>query len=462
MKRQSIFGDQANGLTRRTALRRLASLAGFSALPAPLAAWAQQQPPQLSPQEERRQAVEAAPERQLSPQELQALRIIFSDFEQTTVVPGTAAYLGYHDLERKGLPREQLVAELAQRIFLDISSAPLDLSWPADGRAPDYRHFGFGGSSARFEVDHVALSRAAARNSFNPVGDPVLFALRGAELHSQRDGAILVSERPPSHAEAHCVIGIWRRSTKTVVAWPGSTIPSAIHTLGQQRVKSAMRVSHMIPTGLHLVEVGPHRADTPLPEPGAFLFKSQVIPLRSFDRAGAGESYTVTDYWDFGMEGRMTAIQTADLDATPYRGQHYSSAGGATLRGQYLRQGAPKPTGDFAAFRKAAELFEQPPVKRDGFSTPEDGRSFFFMLLTGRDLRLAVQRQQESQGLRRLRVGSTGANVRKLQQKLRLTVDGAFGYETQKALLTDQLEATGSADGILTPGYAKAWFNLEI
>lgn len=446
MNRQSASCPDAVDPTRRTLLRATLAAAGTGALAttlaAPFAALAQD--PALTPAQRR------------------ALLIIFSDFEQTTIVPGTAAYLGYPDLEGKNLPREQLVAELIQRIFADINSADLELSWPADERAPDYRHIAGLASPARFEVDHAALTRAAARNSFNPVGDPVLFGLRGAILHDARDGAIVVSETPPSHAEARCVIGVWKRSTRSVVAWQGSTIPSTIHTLGQIRLKNAMRVSHMMPTGLHLVEIGPHRADTALPEPGAFLVKSPMIPLRSFGRSKSGESYTISDFWDFKMTGRMTAIQTADLDTAPYRGQHYSSAGGATLRGGYERGGAPKPTGDFTEFRKAAELFAQPPVKRDGFSTPEDGRAFFFMLLTGRDLRLAVERQDDAPELRRLRVGSSGAAVRRVQQYLRLTTDGVFGYETQSAVLTDQLEASGGADGVLTPEYAQKWFNVRL
>ena len=84
------------------------------------------------------------------------------------------------------------------------------------------------------------------------------------------------------------------------------------------------------------------------------------------------------------------------------------------------------------------------------------------MLLTGRDLRLAVERPDDARTLRRLRLGSTGAIVRRLQQKLRISTDGAFGYETQEAFLTDQLEATGEADGILTPAYAKSWWNLDL
>ncbi len=447
LNRQRASGSHAPqgsgaAVSRRSVLHGLAATGGLAALPAPLAAWAQQ--PGLSLEDQR------------------ALHIIFADFEQTTIVPGTAAYLGYPELEGKGLSREQLREQLVQKIFADISAAALDLSWPADERAPDYRHFAASGSNARFEVDHASLSRAAARNSFNPIGDPVLFGLRGAQLHTSRDGAILISERPPSHSQAHCIIGIWRRSTRTVIAWPASTVPSTIHTLGQQRLKSAMRVSHMIPTGLHLLEVGAHRWDTALPEPGAFLLKSPTIPIRSFGRSKTGESYTVSDYWDFGMQGRMTAIQTADLDTAPYRGQHFSSAGGATIAGGYLRNGAPRPTGDFAAFRKAAELFEQPPVKRDGYSTPEDGRSFFFMLLTGRDLRLAVERPDDSPTLRRLRVGSTGAAVRRVQRKLNISTDGSFGYETQEAVLSDQLEAAGEADGILTPAYVKTWWNLTL
>jgi hypothetical protein len=91
-----------------------------------------------------------------------------------------------------------------------------------------------------------------------------------------------------------------------------------------------------------------------------------------------------------------------------------------------------------------------------GFDDNPDGKQFSMMLLTGLDAILASNARQTGEGsseLLRLRHGSRGACVVRLQTALGLAPDASqlIGPVTRKALVDTQAVKLGWSDGIYSP-----------
>jgi hypothetical protein len=120
----------------------------------------------------------------------------------------------------------------------------------------------------------------------------------------------------------------------------------------------------------------------------------------------------------------------------------FSSAGCLTLPGFHSPAGH---TGAWKNFRDAL-----------GVTDNSDGKQFSMLLFTGLDAVLAAEARQgaaDGADLRRLRHGSRGPLVARLQAALGLSPDPLqlIGPVTRKALIDAQARKLGWADGIYSP-----------
>jgi hypothetical protein len=333
-----------------------------------------------------------------------------------------------------------------------ISETVDDARWAADAASPDYRHLDNSHSgSFQFTADHLDLLLRA--NHFNPDAsqEHVLFGLRGCQLQggqtqSVSQTTLSLEDIRPDHRTFRCVLGVYHRPTRTLSAFIASTVPNRGGMLMHKNANPGTTVSNakcnLLPTGMHPHVIGTHVGQTHQ-IPGAFLQgTSAANRLRVVvQRTQNDLIYGTQDIWH---------------DNVPHDNIHpafsahsafFSSVGCSTVRGSFGSQGH---TGEWAAFRRAAGL------TNDG---NHDGKRYSYVLLTGLEALLAsrLTAQQADQAtltdrLWRLRHGSTGEPVRKLQAGLGIgNPDGDFGAITKTALVRLQQTRLGFADGIFSP-----------
>lgn len=349
-----------------------------------------------------------------------------------------------------------LAQSLPQVHPLEVLAQPLsrpamtqsDVHWAADNVAPDYRHIGEGGVSQAFPFTAAHLARLCELNDFDVTTgrDEVLFGLRGCSIVGGTSApfaaSISLTENVPNHQDNHCVIGVWKRSTRQLAAFAASTVPNwrlmESHRQGRQH-------ANMMPTGRYRYRVGSHRPGTSGEIPGAFVQMGRATVLRTEDDL----TYTVADRWEAGAVGDN--IHAGRLDASR-SGPRFSSAGCQTVPGNYSGGHHQRTWSDF---RAAAGLSANSPAS-------ENGREFVYVLFTGRDARLVATRTS-TDNMRRLRFGSSGVNVRAMQLALqreglyRGTIDDSVGPDTLMAYIEWQKRRDhGPAAAVLTPADGRA------
>lgn len=336
--------------------------------------------------------------------------------------------------------------------------AAADVRWAADNQSPDYRHLGKPIDTSAFVLKGSCIERLVRLNYFPLEGaDPkVIFGLRGCTLDSNQstfaDG-VSVREIEPNHIDNRCIIGVWDSATGKIVAFQASTVPNweYMESYRQNHADKA----NMLPCGKYDMVVGTHRpkkeddkgklVDNPGRVQGALRNDHKVVVLRSEDDL----SFTVKDTWDetTAYDNIHPGIVPVNTDASTV--PDYASAGCATIPGGSK---ADSPTGAWAAFRTALGLDNANPTKHDG-------KKFAYVLLTGREARL-VASGKDTDAPARLRFGSSGAEVRALQENLAKHArkhfkgkpDGAFGPGTAMAFIRYQKDRDGgAADGVVTP-----------
>lgn len=306
--------------------------------------------------------------------------------------------------------------------------------WAADADSPDYAHLGPGlPEGAVFEFTADDLARLCEANAF-PVGsvpERMLFGLRGCAIVAGggefRDRVSLKDQRP-DHRAARCVLGVWDRAGGRLAVFPGSTTPNASAVV---RWRSKGDAGNLLATGFYRYIVGPHNG-----RPGCFLLrrtadeKWRVAVRRSSDDL-AYETGDDVDVCAPGDNIHPTFFRSPDA---------FSSLGCQVVVGSADRAGAH--VGPWADFRKAAGLTT---------GTGQAGTAYGYVLLTGAEARLSSRRGASD--LRRLRFGSTGEAVGRLQAGLGLAdPDGTFGPNTASAVHAWQQRAQqGRSDGVWSP-----------
>jgi hypothetical protein len=320
--------------------------------------------------------------------------------------------------------------------------ARADAAWANDADSPDFRHLNHAGSSIAFDFTGVQLAELFRLNAFDVSDgqDEVLFGLRGCRLADgsvagQFADAVRLSEDVPDHVGYHCVIGVYRRGTNLIAAFPGSTVPNWALMERQRATGSRGKIANLLPTGCYTYHVGQHRAVT-----GTFVLQPDVVVLRSLDDL----IYQVTDVWE--------QHSPADNIHPGFSGQQalFSSAGCQTVPGRWTSGSGHQ--GTWGDFRAAAGLGAD--------DRSRWGSKYTYCLLTGRDARLMSDGASGNE-LARLRFGSSGAVVSSLQTQLTAagvlsqTSDGRIGARTALAVVRWQQQHDGGrADGIMTPALA--------
>jgi len=325
--------------------------------------------------------------------------------------------------------------------------------WNAsDDEQPDYRHLPKLGSGVEFDLVADDIEALTRFNAFSPLPGLFVFALRGARIvgADKREGvmSITLADQRPDHRDFRCVIGVLDRGTGKMWAYKASTVPEAkaLVTCVRLAQQGAELSGNILPTGLYTYTVGTHRANTSGEIRGVLRLSktpsgaSRVVALRSLNDV----VYDRRDFWH--------DCAPADNIHPGRRRQGFSSLGCLTLPGDY-EMAQRKHTGLWADFRMALGMGVV-------FAPSDDGRQFSVMVVTGLDAALASRLRQSGQNrtqaqtaLMRLRYGSKGSAVARMQEQLGLEPDKSqlIGPITLGALIALQQRKLGWADGILSP-----------
>ncbi|MGF3021708.1 DNA/RNA non-specific endonuclease [Methylobacterium aquaticum] len=326
--------------------------------------------------------------------------------------------------------------------------------WAPDALSPDYAHLDERAEGATFTLEAADLELLAELNAFplDPAkARPVLFGLRGCGLvkdHAAAGGRPVLRDQRPDHHTPRCVLGAWDRAAGTVAVFPGSTVPDR---RAVRLWKTSRKAGNLLATGLYGYVVGAHatlrRDGTLNARPGCFLLREtasrkRVVVVR---RSSDDLQYQLTDMVDRTAPGD-------NIHPTFFTTQtDFSSLGCQVVVGSTDSGGNHK--GPWAAFRTAAG-------QSGAGGTP--GQRFQYMLLTGAEAAIASELRRTGRlaepaardKLRRLRFGSSGEAVRRLQARLGLpSPDGTLGAMTAEALHGFQrtLPPKRRSDGIWSP-----------
>jgi hypothetical protein len=363
-----------------------------------------------------------------------------------------------------------------------------------DQESPCLRHLGVGVSAEPFQLDGQVLQRLVDSNRFGPGleawgRDLVLVGLRGCRLADDTDGFAAErdrlhrlgfgtdEERQPgrlplwastpgfvrqamlvedtiTHVLPRCLIGVWRRSTGEFALVRGTTTPnweySAQAVARRAGSDTSPGAANMMLTGLYRFKVGPHKHI-----PDAFRLHDADHGAARVASSGKLElSYTVRDrYWNvpsWPSQNNIHPSMAGGDSATRYV-FHYS-AGCTTVQGSY-DTASRRHSGAWTVFRGWAGL------KTRTVDSAAVGRRFSYLLLTGREARMAATGVPGAQ-IARLRYGSRGNEIKALQSALGHALErsvpstGRFDGPTQSALVAWQWTRglyPESWDGILAP-----------
>lgn len=380
---------------------------------------------------------------------------------------------------RRSLRTARSSAQYRSRTWSKLPEPRPEIKWFDGQDSTNYRHLNADFDDAHFEFSAQTLKSLCESNSFQfppleagttgagntedaeflrefvgpAINEPVervLFGLRGCEIvegQERPDGLssqpVLLREAAPDHRSFNCVMGVWDRETDEFWLSEASTVPNADY-MSSQTYNKLDRVSNMMPTGKHRYVVGPHRRTSKYRQPGALILSSSVCVLRTLYSLG----YSIEDYWDTSLRNPYDNIHATYPHVPGSRPVGYSSAGCQVIPGWY-NSARSKPTGSWADFRELAGLKREPDYKTGSvIRTKDDGREFDYVLLTGREARLA---SQGSDDVSRIRLGSESERIGRIRSALGVTAGVTFDGEAMRALLHWQREMLGFADGVLTP-----------
>ena len=327
-----------------------------------------------------------------------------------------------------------------------------DVIWnPNDDEQPDLRHLPKLAGPSIFDLTAEDIENLIDFNDFAVKPGLVIFALRGARLEGadkrENVSSVTISDIRPNHRSYRCVIGVLDRARKKLWAYKASTVPNANAVLKchKRHLSGGPLTGNILPTGCYTYTVGTHRKGTTSEIKGVLRLSktssgaSRVIALRSLTDV----IYDRHDFWH--------TCNPADNIHPGRSSTRFSSLGCLTLPGNYSKQ-AKMHSGLWADFRIALGM-------KARYAKSDDGKQFSCILLTGLDAAIASQMRQSGDitkpaiadpALRRLRFGSQGARVAKLQSKLGLAPDPLqlVGPVTRGALIKHQQRKNGWADGI--------------
>ena len=353
--------------------------------------------------------------------------------EYAATLPDPGAEPGPESLPPLGDPADPAVR---------TSSASLDqVTFPEDGKAPDYAYLAGQPAPDRFELTGDVLASIAKLNHYDlkKTDGAVAFALRGAALEDGHEAveatAVTMRNVRPDHRNFRCVVGIWWPERGRITAFTGSTVPCR---LAIYRYANGGDLSNMLPTGAYTFYVWRHKSIRPAlrmglsaadPEAGA---PATVLRNRNNLMLDTTDPFTPAVPYD-------NVHCSYYLEENPRLGASFSSWGCLTVRG------ADTPSHQWKSFQSILSGF--------GERSRVD-----LMLATGLDAAL-VQQAGGDDGLLKpvqeaIRHGSTGVVVARLQLRLGIGETGVFDHDLvdkwtgrQRSLFADAGEGR-VADGI--------------
>ena len=330
------------------------------------------------------------------------------------------------------------------------------VQWPTnDEDSPEYRHILPAQrplAKTTFEFGAKELELLIRANGFDPTraNKRIIFALRGAQMVANATATeredkqvdrdkLMLRELRPDHRDFRCVIGAYNLETGKLSGFLASTVPGAKNVWKYQTDQIAG--CNMVPSGCYRYTVGRHNPSGSN-VPGCLIENgASKCVLRTKNDL----KYDTKDIFDPCTPGDNLH------PAFRAEGSKFSSLGCQTIRGSGNSDG--DITGEYAEFR-AAMGFGEPGARAD------NGKQFDYVLVTG--LEAAIASDLVKRGLDtdpatvqsqvgRIRQGSKGDAVRKLQAALGMTVSGDFNINTKKKFAEVQTAKLGWADGVYAP-----------
>ena len=347
---------------------------------------------------------------------------------------------------------EQLDRERAASGEISPQVAALQAIWPANDKdSPDYQHLTSIGVPATFDIVAQDIETLIAANRFGPEGfaHTIALAIRGASLQSghehEKKSAIGLADVRPNHVDYRCVLGFYYRDAGKMTLFTGSTVPCPYYL--REYYKDFHELPHtydgkanMLPSGCYVFRVDRHRNIRPalrMAEPGDLTRDATIIVQRTTDDL----SFEHGDVWDYpsmpwdNVHCSYVTSKSAHFEA------FFSSAGCLTVRGE----------------RTPSDQWKKYQAVLNGLGA---GKRSDLILLTGRECAIAAKLRLDNalgdqatvrRELVRLRSGSQGDEVKRLQAKLGLTPSGYFGPATKAALVRHQRANGIPSDGIYSP-----------
>ena len=329
-----------------------------------------------------------------------------------------------------------------------------------DDLSTEYRHIRAEDRELKdctFQFTTQDLDLLIRANGFEPdrTHGRIIFGLRGARLEATTGNpkdksfqieraSLLLRETRPDHAEFKCVIGVYHIASQRLSGFIASTVPKRAAVLAASKTNG--KGCNLLPCGCYSYVVGPHRTKS-----GCLREAEPFTVLRT----SANVVYDSRDAWDYTPQ---------PLDKWPYDNIHpafmdrtysakFSSNGCQVIEGS-INTLSGEHTGVWALFRKALGLTKP--------GTGDHGLKFSYVLLTGLEAAIAARLRETGADtdfaavlarLGRLRHGSRGETVVRLQRVLGLPETGIFDAAMRKALTDYQKgpAALGWADGIYGP-----------
>ncbi len=345
-------------------------------------------------------------------------------------------------------PEDEIARRSAESMGAAVARArsQSSVAWARDEDSCDYAHLGADlPVGMQFTLTAADIEMLCALNDF-PVGEsggtPVLFGLRGAAIVSGGSGSdglwrdeVVLKNIRPNHQETRCVLGVWDRQQGKIAVYSGSTVPHAEAVVSWFQTRES---GNLLSSGLYRYICGEHNG-----RPGCFLLRKSIASKRKVivRRTADDLMYESRDIFQ-----NMAPGDNIHPSFSSESGW-FSSFGCQVIIGSATSSG--QHSGQWARFRRSAGLLDS-----DG----EPGRPYVYVLLTGDEALMASEARrhsrglQEMSGLRRLRFGSQGARVTRLQDRLGIVAaDGDLGPATAEALHNRQLALTQRSDGIFTP-----------
>ena len=353
---------------------------------------------------------------------------------------------------------EDLTEDMPQPPPPEVGLEAVQPGWTAvswvqnEDNSTEYRHIIAADRALKdceFELSARDLELLIRANGFEPdrSGGKIIFGLRGAmllastatpddKLFQIEKATLRLKEARPDHHEFRCVIGVYDLATQRLSGFIASTVPKRDVVYGF--AKNGKPPCNLLPGGCYVYAVGAHRGHA-----GCLRETVDYAVVRNRNNM----TFDTGDDWQLCFPADN--IHPAFSD--PGGSAKFSSLGCQVIQGT-LNKVTGAHSGVWAKFRTTLGLLKP--------GSGDHGRAFSYVLLTGLEAAIAARLRELGKdteftavlaSLGRLRQGSRGDLVRRLQAALKIPETGVLDAATKLALTKVQKEKLKWADGVYAP-----------